>query len=93
MSEMRKSIEERLRRVIRENFSQEIEEFTNDSECSILEKSDFAFGDIGFDSMIMMMLFTILEEEFDIVVEDEDLTLDFELFSSMVDYLVNKTAH
>ena len=40
--------------------------------------------------MIMMMLFTIIEEEFDIVVEDEDLTLDFELFSYMVDYLVNK---
>lgn len=87
---MRKDIEERLRRVIRENFGEEIEEFTNDSECSIIENDDFAFGDLGFDSMIMMMLFTIIEEEFDIVVEDEDLTLDFELFSYMVDYLVNK---
>jgi len=88
---MKRNIEEKLRNVIKENFGQEIGEFTNDSECRILENSDFAFADLGFDSMIMMMLFTILEEEFDIVVEDEDLTLDFEFFSHMVDYLVDKT--
>ncbi len=88
---MKNEIKKRLLQVIRENFEDQIDEGVGLSVWDSFMQEDLHFVDLGFDSMLMMMLFTIVEEEFDIIFDDEDLTLDFEKVGNLVEFIFNKT--
>ncbi len=87
---MEQEIKERLRQVIRENFKDKIVEAAGILDEDLINQDDFQFIDLGFDSILMMMLFTVVEEEFNIVFEDEDLAFDFERFDNLVEFISSK---
>lgn len=87
---MKHKIKERLLQVIRENFEDKIDECEGIFDEEAFMQDDLQFVDLGFDSLLMMMLFTIIEEEFDIIFDDEDLTLDFEKVDNLVEFISSK---
>jgi len=87
---MKHKIKERLLQVIRENFEDQIDECEGIFDAETFMQENLQFVDLGFDSLLMMMLFTIIEEEFDIIFEDEDLTLDFEKIDNLVEFISSK---
>lgn len=80
---MKQTIKEKLREIIRENLVDDLNE-------EVYTQDNAQFIDLGFDSYLMMMLFALIEEEFNITIEDEDLALDFEKVENMVEFISYK---